>query len=170
MVLHSSHPALALTRLYQSLLIQLLPPLPEAGSPITLVQEYDAELDKLCKIAARNVGGLSEVFLYGHPVRGVALVELGKLLQVNVTGRPTLTDTGDIALPLGLERLVLAFEVLMKARDELAVGFGKGGGDVGVEVDNLIASIEREVMVWRHSSGRAGPTLLDITGTTKVEG
>ena len=51
--------------------------------------------------------------------------------------------------PSGLPRLKMAFDTLLQARNELLLGFGKSneGGEVGQEIRNNIASLEKEIGV-----------------------
>jgi SET and MYND domain-containing protein len=53
--------------------------------------------------------------------------------------------------PSGPARLKLAYETLLRARAELMIGFGERneGGEVGRDVRNQIAAIEKELMVWK---------------------
>lgn len=53
--------------------------------------------------------------------------------------------------PSGAPRLKLAYEMLVKARNELVVGFGirNEGGEVGRLVRESIVSLEKELGVWR---------------------
>lgn len=51
--------------------------------------------------------------------------------------------------PSGPQRLRLALETLIKARDELVIGFGADGGQVGKEVREVIVGIEKELDVWK---------------------
>lgn len=107
-------------------------------------------------LATVVTGAISHPALYpaGHPARGVALAEFGKLLLVPIPddkpsrtllpdelfphGRPAISDA-----PVG--RLVMAREVLVKALDELRVGFGGDGGLVGFELRGLVEGVGREV-------------------------
>jgi len=91
----------------------------------------------------------------GHPVRGIALAEQGKLLAVDEPS-PRQNDTpAEAALlypPSGSARLRSAFEVLKRSRQELLIGFGarNEGGVVGKEVRDMVAAIEKELGVWKH--------------------
>ena len=136
----SSHPLLALSRLHQSLLISSLPTPPTQES-----------LDETIRAATRSSTGLSSILHYGHPVRGVALVELGKMLAVDEPQPRTGETQAVIYPPSGAPRLKLAYEMLVKARNELVVGFGirNEGGEVGRLVRESIVSLEKELGVWR---------------------
>ncbi|KZT66576.1 SET domain-containing protein [Daedalea quercina L-15889] len=136
----SCHPLLAVTRLYQELLI--------ASLAESMTQ---AALDETIRTSARYVAGLTAVLPAGHPVRGVALAELGKLLAVDELSSPSDMDGSAKRFPpSGSARLKLAHETLVKARDELLIGFGtdNGGGLVGREVREAIVRLEKELGAW----------------------
>ncbi|KAF8920146.1 SET domain-containing protein [Mucidula mucida] len=134
-VMPSSHPLLALTMLQKSF------PLP---SPLT----QDA-LDDTIRIASKAVTGLLGIHPEGHPVVGIALAELGKLLAVDEPV-PHRSERGAYP-PSGPPRLQMAHDTLMRARASLMIGFGRvnEGGRVGKEVRNLIASLEKEIGVFK---------------------
>ncbi|KAL6299437.1 hypothetical protein BKA93DRAFT_742312 [Sparassis latifolia] len=134
----SCHPLLAIYRLRLELLIASL------SSSIT--QEV---LDETIRTAAKYSAGLTSVLSPGHPVRGVALAELGKLLAVDEPSSPA-TGGETKFPPSGAARLRLAYETLVRARDELVVGFGSqtGGGLVGQEVRETLIRLEKELGVW----------------------
>ncbi|KAF5383006.1 hypothetical protein D9615_004885 [Tricholomella constricta] len=139
----SSHPLLALARLHQSLLIASLPSPPTQDS-----------LDDAIRAATRSSTGLSSVLQYGHPVRGIALAELGKLLAVDEPAPRESSTPAEAALlypPSGPPRLKLAYDTLLRARNELLVGFGtrNEGGQVGKDVREGIVALEKEIGVWR---------------------
>ena len=52
--------------------------------------------------------------------------------------------------PSGPARLKLAYEALVRAHEEVLVGFGKadGGGQLGVELRDAIVRLEKELGVW----------------------
>lgn len=131
-------------------------------------------LDDAIRVATRASTGLSQILTEGHPVRGIALAELGKLLSVdeprpahiesNAPSTPqtiplspssfVLNPKLQAALypPSGPSRLKLAYETLVRARMELMIGFGSGkneGGEVGKHVRQLAVDIEKELMVWK---------------------
>ncbi|KAK7683554.1 hypothetical protein QCA50_013389 [Cerrena zonata] len=136
----STHPLLALTRLHMELLLLALPD--------NLTQEY---LDEVIRTAAKYNAGLSNILPVGHPVRGVALAELGKLLAVDEPSPHDLTDTPQPHFPpSGIQRLKLALQTLVRAREELYIGYGKGngGGQVGKEVREVIVRLEGELGAW----------------------
>ncbi|TDL19586.1 SET domain-containing protein [Rickenella mellea] len=140
----STHPLLALFRLRQSLLISSLPSDP--------TKEL---LDEAIRVAAKSVAGLSNILREGHPIRAIALAELGKLLAVDEPPSPSTTAIRQPELeafpPTGEARLSLAKETLQRALGELHIAFGvKGeGGEVGKEVRNMLVDIERELGVWK---------------------
>jgi len=132
------HPLLALLKLHQSLLL--------ASFSDEISQEV---LNESICTAAKHVAGLSAVLDEGHPVRGVALAELGKLLAVDEPSPSTPSQTTTFP-PSGPTRLKVASETLLKARNELLIGFGREneGGEVGREVRESIVALEKELGVW----------------------
>ena len=136
----SSHPLLALTRLHQSLLISSLPTPPTEES-----------LDETIRAATRSTTGLSSILHYGHPVRGIALAELGKILAVDEPQPRTGGAQAAIYPPSGPPRLKLAYDMLVRARNELTVGFGMSneGGEVGRAARESVVALEKELGVWK---------------------
>jgi SET and MYND domain-containing protein len=136
----SCHPLLALMRLHQSLLI--------SSFQSDMTQDI---LDETIRTITKSTAGLSNTLCKGHPVRGVALAELGKILAVD-----ELAPKGNTAAcaatfpPSGPPRLKLAYETLVRAWNELLIGFGKAnnGGLVGQEIRETIVSLEKEIGVW----------------------
>src|ERR1700733_6827822 len=155
----SSDPLLALMRLHLSLLIHQISLLSSSEAASLAEQsKRDTAVDEACRLCARCVAGVSDILPHGHPIRGVALAEFGKLLCVDVGPSNGSTEQSESAddgaespLPRGASRLQLAAQVLVRAREELMVGFGQtnGGGQVGREVENMIRGLEREMNVWR---------------------
>jgi hypothetical protein len=168
----ASHPLLALMRLYQSHLIDQIS-MPTANldsnapAPSTQIL-FDAQerLDKAVRVAAQASAGLDAVLCEGHPVRAIALAELGKLLAVDEPALPTSamrppasSDPGDQTglgtvgsfPPHGPARLRLAHDTLQRALKELRIGFGSEneGGEVGKDVREQIVGLEKEMGVWR---------------------
>lgn len=152
----AAHPHLALQRLHLALLLAGLPAAPDAPT-----------LDEVTRVAARAVAGLEALLRAGHPVRGVAVAELGKLLAVDepapapptnaITDAETssgggATDAGAGAgfPPTGSARLALAYGTLQRAHGELLVGFGRanGGGEVGRGVRDTLVALEKEIGAW----------------------
>ncbi|KAF9226289.1 SET domain-containing protein [Gyrodon lividus] len=134
----SCHPLLALLKLHQSLLV--------SSFSDQLSQEL---LDESIRTAAKHSAGLSAVHDEGHPVRGVALAELGKLLAADEPAPSSPPQTNTFP-PSGPVRLKMAYETLLRARKELLVGFARDndGGEVGREVRDGIVSLEKELGVW----------------------
>ncbi len=125
----------------------------------TSIQEQETrntKVDETCHATARVVSGVCEdrIFCFGHPVRGVALAELGKLLCVDVSPNAPgsngtgLESYGWSRIPRGTARLQLAAQILARAQKELEIGFGKDA-DVGKGVRKMLTDLEREVGAWR---------------------
>ncbi|KAL5514375.1 hypothetical protein ACEPAG_2463 [Sanghuangporus baumii] len=153
----SAHPLLALIRLGQNMLIT------------QLTQETtQATLETSIQYAMAYVKGLLSILPPGHPVRAVAISELGKLLAVDEPAPPTsdvpmLPATNDkesleqakpvheLKIPRGPARLKRAVKVLQQAYLELCIAFGKvnGGGEVGKSVREMLISLEKELGVWQ---------------------
>ena len=127
-------------------------------------------LDEAIRSATCSNTSLGQILTEGHPIRGVALAELGKLLSVDEP-HPTHLQSGDttsallssssssnmmlqpsVYPPSGPRRLKLAYETLKKARSELMIGFGGGsneGGEVGQNVRRQVVELEKELDVWK---------------------
>lgn len=137
-----AHPLLALTRLHLSLLLSSLPSPPDSSS-----------LDEAIRTAARVASGLEEVLREGHPVRGLARAELGKLLAVDEPSAEATTSPqavgAEVFPPRGSARLALAYGTLQRAYAELSIGFGPGGGEVGRDVRETLLNLEKEIGVWK---------------------
>lgn len=120
--------------------------------------ERDAVVDEACLLGARYVAGVSGILPHGHPIRGIALAEFGKLLCMDVgpTGESGGNDA-ESTLPRGAPRLQLAAQVLVRAREELVIGFGQacGGGQVGEEVERMLRELEREMNIWHKAQARS---------------
>lgn len=127
----------------------------------TQQKDVQEALDEAIRSATRTNTGLAQILTEGHPIRGIALAELGKLLSVDephpthlvppqsespgVTTPFTTTPFSSSSLsnmmfslppaypPSGPQRLKMAYETLKKARSELMIGFG-GGNNEGGEV------------------------------------
>ncbi|KAH8115929.1 SET domain-containing protein [Phellopilus nigrolimitatus] len=161
----SAHPLLALHQLHQSLLISTLP-----------ANASQDQLNETICAAASSVAGLMSVLRPGHPVRAVALAELGKLLAVDepdatseytsnageasspVSTSTSLSVAKGVATkypPTGPARLQLAVQTLQQAHTELLIGFGRegGGGEVGRALREILVGLEKELAVW-HSGIR----------------
>ncbi|KAJ7129082.1 hypothetical protein C8R46DRAFT_925638 [Mycena filopes] len=166
----ASHPLLGLARLHSALLI--------AGLAAPTGSSAQTALDAAVRAAAQVVAGLDMVLRYGHPVRGIARAELGRLLAVDEPA-PYVPPPGSASVsasastepssssppilpqepprfpPSGAPRLRLALDTLVHARAELHIAFGVAneGGAVGREVREDIVRIERELGVWRKALG-----------------
>ena len=183
----AAHPLLALSRLNTSLLINHLPVAEalteEIYSPQVQADLQDAPqklsqkdvqeaLNEVIRSATRSNTGLGQILTEGHPIRGVALAELGKLLSVDephpthlVPPQSGATTSASVSSssssnmmvppiypPSGPQRLKLAYETLKKARSELMIGFGGGsneGGEVGQNVRQQLVELEKELDVWK---------------------
>ncbi|QRV81957.1 SET and MYND domain protein [Ceratobasidium sp. AG-Ba] len=159
-----AHPLLSLSRLHLALLISQL-------------QENPQILDETIRAAARVAAGVSAIYPPGHPTRGVAYAELGKLLAADEyvpPGEKPVEATAseldpkanvvwvagdDGHVPRGVERLRMAHHSLLTARKELLIGFGtiNEGGVVGRMVSDLAKQLEREVTIWRRAGGGRRP-------------
>ncbi|KAG2035155.1 hypothetical protein BDR03DRAFT_868689 [Suillus americanus] len=135
----SCHPLLALIGLHKSFLLSSL--------SADIAQEL---LDETIRTAAKHYMGLSAILRDGHPVRAVALAELGKLLAVDEP-HPVMSPPTNIAFPpSGPPRLKAAYETLVRARHELIIGFGRNndGGELGRNIRETVVSLEKELGVW----------------------
>jgi SET and MYND domain-containing protein len=130
----SCHPLLALTRLHQSLLV--------ASISVDTGQDV---LDDTIRTAGRALAGLTAILHPGHPVRGVA--KLLAMDEPNPSSRPAASTAFP---PSGPQRLKLAYETAIKARNELLIGFGacNEGGHVGREIRDMIVALENELGIW----------------------
>lgn len=202
-LLPSAQPLLALSRLHTTLLISNYhSPFDtdaiELNSPqiqeqrqtnqeiVSTLKEAQSQLDDAVRSATRTHNGLNQILPYGHPIRALALTELGKLLSVDepdprhLTGESNLESPGSSVPsslrplagavpypPSGPQRLRLAYETLVRARGELIVGFGGGkneGGQVGAEVRKTLVEVEKELGVWKEGIKNA---ITDLPQTTR---
>ncbi|KZS97133.1 SET domain-containing protein [Sistotremastrum niveocremeum HHB9708] len=135
----STHPSLSLTRLRCSLMITLLSTNPQIS------------LNETIRLSGICVSALRDLYPEGHPVRAIAIAELGKLLTVDESSEstPAVAETPlNTFPPSGVKRLRLAHETLTKAYAELEIGFGPGGGLIGLETLKLAREIDQEINVW----------------------
>lgn len=192
-----AHPLLALTRLHTTFLIDQLGailPNPALGGGCILfhyalhvaqtrpfldkvqdasngegLEHAQALLDDAIRFSTRSSSGVSQILTYGHPVRGVTLAELGKLLAVDepkpphlqnphgpqgpqTPGLSDLNPNSPSYPPSGPARLKLAHQTLVQALQELKVGFGSGklsGGETGEEVRKMVVDVEKELSIWK---------------------
>lgn len=135
----SAHPLLALLRLRQGLLIASL-----------AQNTSQAQLDEAISVSTASISGLLHVLLPGHPVRAIALAELGKLLAVDVPVDEAKSKP-DTQHPRGVLRLQRSLQTLQQAYGELCNAFGNanGGGEVGKSVHGMLVDLEKELSVWR---------------------
>ncbi|KAK7034676.1 hypothetical protein VNI00_012318 [Paramarasmius palmivorus] len=168
---HSSYPLLAMMRLHQAFLIDELPILMQGIQSVasttreeTLVspaakehaQRAQVHLDDAIRTATEVVTGLTGVLHPAHPVLGVALAELGRLLAVDEVAAPEGTDASSnspttVYPPSGPARLKLAYDTHVRALSILKIGFGtkNDGGNVGKAVREDIVRLEKEIEVWK---------------------
>jgi len=135
----SCHPLLALTGLHKTLLLS------------SFSEDMSQELlDETIRTAAKHCVGLSTLLLDGHPVRAVALAELGKLLAVDEPSPATSLAANVAFPPSGPPRLKAAYETLVRARNEVMIGFGRDndGGELGRNIRETLVSLEKELGVW----------------------
>ncbi|KAF5349135.1 hypothetical protein D9756_009440 [Leucocoprinus leucothites] len=198
-LLPSSHPLLALSRLHTTLLIANYrspfesttielnsPQIQEQHqvSPDAKVSSEEAQehLDEAIRSATRTCNALNQILPYGHPIRGLAVAELGKLLSVDEPSPKHLAEDDTLSPssphllsptsqqfakappypPSGPQRLKLAYDTLVRARGELMIGFGAGkneGGKVGMEVRKSLVDIEKELGVWKEGIRNAAADL-----------
>lgn len=200
-----TQPLLALSRLHTTLLISNYrspfdPNVVEISSPeiqeqrqtnqedISALSQAQNQLDETIQSAKQTTMGLNRLLPFGHPIRALALTELGKLLIVDEPDPKHLKEKSDISSvapsgsgssalpqlagtakypPSGPQRLKLAYETLVSARRELMVGFGGGkneGGQVGMEVRKILVEIEKELGVWKEGIRDAIADLPKTTG------
>ena len=158
----SAHPVLALSRLHQSLLIDALS---SASEPSSI-------LDDAIRATARVVSGLTAILDEGHPVRAIALAELGKLLAVDEPApSSSTTSTQSTFPPTGPPRLKLAFDTLKRALNELMIGFGEStrGGETGLQIREQIVVLEKEIGVWSEGIRNVREDMRGLTEGKKSE-
>lgn len=146
----TSYPLLPLLRIHALHLTQ--PNDSTALVPASNGEETLPRIVDALKIHTLLVRALGEVLPAFHPSYGIALAELGKLLNVHVED----DGSGPIDLGFGVQiprattkRLALSLTTLRKAREVLRIGFGKQGGLVGVEMGWLVEGLEKEVEMQR---------------------
>lgn len=152
----SSYPLLSLLRAGQTALIgsasDAARPVSAAASAAML--EEATRLGMVCAAAMQS--GAGAVYAPGHPARAVAMATLGKLLLLD---RPTDEKGNPASLPPieesavarppdlpphGLQRVLLGRQVLVQAMEELRIGFGEEGGEVGAQTRGMLLELERE--------------------------
>lgn len=142
----SSYPLLPLLRIHALQLTQ-----PETSTALVNTTSGEQTLPRIfdaIRIHTLLVRALGEVLPPFHPSYGIALAELGKLLNVHVE------DDGSGPADLGMSvkiprattrRLALTLTTLRKALDVLRVGYGSQGGLVGVEMGWIVEGLEKEL-------------------------
>ncbi|KAF7289807.1 hypothetical protein MIND_01355000 [Mycena indigotica] len=153
----ASHPLLALRRLHLGMLIEDVSIVSSSSS--LAAAEAQKILDEAVITATQVCAGLDMIMSYGHPVRGLARAELGKLLAVDEPEprlSPPTAAPGPFP-PSGSARLRLALDTLLLAREELKIGFGVAneGGDIGRVVREDIVRLEKELGIWKARGGEA---------------
>jgi len=113
------------------------------------MKPQDGQIDDIIRLSAQVVTGLVDLLPLGHPTRGVALAELGKLLCVDEPKASSEELEKTPFPPQGYNRLALAKDTLIRAHGEVQIGFGPGGGDLGDEIHKILENIEREMAVYR---------------------
>ncbi|KAG1735648.1 uncharacterized protein EDB91DRAFT_1238225 [Suillus paluster] len=111
---------------------------------------FSFSADMPIRTSAKHYMGLSALLRDGHPVRAVALAELGKLLAVDEP-RPATSPLANVSFPpSGPPRLKAAYKTLVHARHELMIGFGRDndGGELGRNIRETLVSLEKELGVW----------------------
>jgi hypothetical protein len=179
LLLPTSHPVLALTRLAVALRISKLFQMhqhfatdrPNGASNAPLLEGDDDDdddgaftaaitpelaqetLDDTIRLAKTSVDALEKLLAKGHPMRGIALAELGRLYAQDEFFVPSSSSD----LPHGPARLKAAYVTLLRAREELLIGFGveDAGGEVGRDVREVIVRLESEMDTWREGMRRA---------------
>lgn len=161
---HGSRPLSDVAQIYLGLLIDKL-------------ESDPSLLDETIRAGARVVASVSATLPPGHPVRGVAMAKLGKLMAMEEyipdgkePSEPTpsqldpnanlVWQAGDDDEVIGgFDRLRMAHNTLEQARKELRVGFGgvNDGGVVGKEVIMLEKRIKLELDAWRKAGGGRRP-------------
>ena len=187
----SAHPLLGLSTLNTSLLIEDLPyqsadveqistamDVEDGSARLPSQHRAQEALNDTIRSATRSTYALAQILTEGHPVRGVAFAELGKLLAVDELLPKHLSASGGgetsqgwsptpslspqafamspnvqnaVYPPSGPPRLKMAYEILLRARAELMIGFGakNEGGEVGRDIRKLLADVEKELAVWK---------------------
>ena len=146
----SSYPFQPLLRLRSLLASQPTPALPGQAMSETVKDLFDA-----IEAQALVWKGMKVVYPNGHPSLGIALAELGKLLNLDATedsvrksgGKDPSTEVGkQLPLPTqATDRLGLARETLGMALEQLKIGFGMTGGLVGREVEGVVEGLTKEM-------------------------
>ena len=143
----SSYPLLPLLRIHA---LRLTKPedstavIPQSNAETTLPHIFEA-----IGIHTLLVKALSDILPADHPSLGIALAELGKLLNVHVeaSGAEDVEIYGARIPRATTKRLGLALSTVKRATEALRVGFGEKGGLVSVEMGWLLQGLEREIQM-----------------------
>jgi len=137
-------------RLRSLLASQPIPALPGQAMAETVKDLFDA-----IESQAMVWKGMKEVYPHGHPSLGIALTELGKVLNLDASDEadaqgPSTNSSSEVgkqrALPVhATDRLGLARETLAMALEQLRIGFGRTGGLVGREVEGIMEGLTKEM-------------------------
>ena len=157
-----AHPLLALARSRQSLLLERLPVM--LGRTEQDKNRAQTFLDSAIRAAAAVTFGLKNILRQGHPIRAIALAELGKLLAVDEPSPDPLKAPSTRSTPSSYEqaiqdasfppsgptRLKLAVQTLREAIAELCIAFGfvNEGGETGANIRVTLLNLEKELSVW----------------------
>jgi hypothetical protein len=133
----SSHPLLALLRLEATML----------STPIESTDTIP-HLFEAIEASSLSFRGMQALLPHGHPIRGIILAELGKLLNLEAAGDSKAQQVVSF-LPRDVKgRMGLARETMIKALEELRIGFGTDGGLVGKEMEMLVEGLTREMRAF----------------------
>jgi hypothetical protein len=141
---NTSHPYLALNRLHCSLLIASL-------------TDNPSRLDEAISVSAACASALRALLPEGHPVRGVAVAELGKLLTVDEPEQTQCPpeagaqESGKRFPPTGVCRLRLAHDTLVRALMELEIGYGGEESELVQGVRKTSREVDKEISVWNRA-------------------
>ncbi|KAG8821417.1 hypothetical protein FRC19_007822 [Serendipita sp. 401] len=148
----TSHPRLALMRLLQTLSI-------ESMSMSTKESDTSTSVDDVIRLSAQVVAALMDLLSRGHPIRGLAIATLGRLLCVDEPELPSGASIEQPFPPRGYQRLVLAKSTLLRAVEELEIGFGPGGGTLGTETRQMLENADRELAIFERGVRNAKESL-----------
>ncbi|KAG8757292.1 hypothetical protein FRC14_002175 [Serendipita sp. 396] len=146
----TSHPRLALMRLLQTLSIE---------SMSTKESDTSTSVDDVIRLSAQVVAALMDLLSRGHPIRGLAIATLGRLLCVDEPELPSDASIEQPFPPRGYQRLVLAKSTLLRAVEELEIGFGPGGGTLGTETRQMLENTDRELAIFERGVRNAKESL-----------
>lgn len=153
-------------QLMPSIVKSLLDLMPPSSYPLSSLLRLQALLDcsptpdgtsvvnpgRAIQATALAWKGMTEVYPAGHPSIGIALAELGKLLNLE-------SDSKSFEQPLGqgrglvipssmIARRNLAQQTMIRAVEELQIGFGPTGGLVANELRGLVQGLGHELTMY----------------------